>query len=93
MKVDDDLNADLIKTMSNLDKSKLSRFMKFFLEEQQKCLSASNKTSIRYHQMIRRYCLALQAKSAAEYNEICYDGKTRTGLVVLPSQRRLQDCK
>ena len=43
--------------------------------------------------MIRRYCLALQAKSAAEYNEICYDGKTRTGLVVLPSQRRLQDCK
>ena len=41
--------------------------------------------------MIIRYCLALQAKSAAAYNEIRYDEKTGTGFVVLPSQRRLRD--
>ena len=43
--------------------------------------------------MIIRYCLALQAKSAAAYNKIHYDEKTGTGFVVLPSQRRLQDYK
>ena len=36
-------------------------------------------------------CLALQAKSAATYNEIRYDEKSGTGFVELPSQRRLQD--
>ena len=41
--------------------------------------------------MIIRYCLALQAKSAAAYNEIRYDIKTGTGFVVLSSQRRLRD--
>ena len=43
--------------------------------------------------MIIRYCLALQAKSAAAYNEICYDEKSGTGFVVLPSERRLRDYK
>ena len=43
--------------------------------------------------MIIRYCLALQAKSTAAYNEIHYDEKTGTGFVVLPSQRRLRDYK
>ena len=43
--------------------------------------------------MIIRYCLALQAKSAAAYNKIRYDEKTGTGFVVLPSQRRLRDYK
>ena len=43
--------------------------------------------------MIIRYYLALQAKSAAAYNEIRFDEKTRTGFVVLPSQRRLRDYK
>ena len=41
--------------------------------------------------MIIWYCLALQAKSAAAYNEIRFDEKTGTGFVVLPSQRRLRD--
>ena len=93
MKVDDGLSADLIKIMSNVDKSEVSPFMKFFWEEQQKYLNASCKTSIRYHPVIIRYCLALQVKSAAAYNEICYDEKTGTGFVVLPSQRRLRDYK
>ena len=43
--------------------------------------------------MVIRYCLALQAKSGAPYNEIRYDEKTGTGFVVLPSQRRLRDYK
>ena len=43
--------------------------------------------------MIIRYCLALQAKSAAAYNEMRFDEKTGTGFVVLPSQRRLRDYK
>ena len=93
MKVDDGLSADLIKIMSNAEKSEVSPFMKFFWEEQKKYLNVSCKTSIRYHPMIIRYCLALQAKSAAAYNEIRYDEKTGTGFVALPSQRRLRDYK
>ena len=77
--------------MSNAEKSEVSPFMKFFWEEQKKYLNVSCKTSIRYHPMIIRYCLALQAKSAAAYNEIRYDAKTGTGFVVLPSQRRPRD--
>ena len=92
MKVDDGLSADLIKIiMSNVDKSEVSPFMKYFWEEQQKYLNVSCKTSICYHSMIIRYCSALQAKSAAAYNKIHYDEKT--GFVVLPSQRRLRDYK
>ena len=92
MKVDG-LSADLIKIMSNPDKSDVSPFTKFFWEEQQKYLNVSCKTSVRYHPVIIRYCLALQAKSAAAYNEIRYDEKTRTGFVVLPSQRRIWNYK
>ena len=70
VKVDDELSADLIKIMSNADKSEVSPFMKFSWEEQQKYLNISSKTSIRYHLVIIRYCLALQAKSATVHNEI-----------------------
>ena len=65
--------------------------MKFFREEQQKYWNISCKTSIHYHPVIVWYCLALQAKSAAAYNEIRYDEKSGNGFVELPSQRRLQD--
>ena len=90
MRIDDGLSADLIKIISNSDKSEVSLFMKFFWEEQRKYINVSCKTSIRCHPMIIRYCLTLQAKSAAAYNEICFDEKTGTGFVVLPSQRRLR---
>ena len=93
MKVDDRLSADLIKIMSNGDKSEVFPFMKLFWEEQQKYLNVSCKTSVRYHPMIIRYFLALQAKSGAAYDEIHYDEKTGTGFFVLPSQRRLRDYK
>ena len=52
MKVDDGLSADLIKIMSNAEKSEVSPFMKFFREEQKKYLNVSCNTSIRYHPMI-----------------------------------------
>ena len=90
MKGDDGLKADLIKIMSNVDKSELRPFMEFFWEKQ-KCLNVF-WTTTHYHPMIIRYCSALQAKSAAAYNEIPYE-KTGTGFVVLPSQRRLRDYK
>ena len=35
MKINDGLSADLIKIMSNADKSEVSPFVKFFWEEQQ----------------------------------------------------------
>ena len=41
MKVDDGLNVDLIKIMSNVDKSEVSPFMKFFWKEQQKYFNVS----------------------------------------------------
>ena len=44
--------VDLIKIISNTGKSEVSPFMNFFLEEQQKYLNVSCKTSIRYHSMI-----------------------------------------
>ena len=61
MKVDYRLSADLIKIMSNVDNPEVSPFMKLFWEKQQKYLNIFCKTSIHYHPMIIRYCLALQA--------------------------------
>ena len=43
MKIDDGISTDLIKIMSNVDKSEVSPFMKFFWEEQQKYLNVSCK--------------------------------------------------
>ena len=91
MKVNDGLNADLIKIMFHAEKSEVSPFMKLFFVEQRKYLNVSCKRSIGYHPMIIRYCLALQTKSAVAYNEICYDEKIGTSFVVLPSQGRLRD--
>ena len=58
MKIDDGLSADLIKTMSNADKSEVSPFMKPFREKQQKYINISCKTSICYHPM--KICCCIQ---------------------------------
>ena len=60
MNVDDGLTADLIKIMFNAEKSEVIPFLTFFEEELQKYLNVSCKTSIRFHSMIIRCCLALQ---------------------------------
>ena len=78
--------------MSDADQSKVSPFMKFFCEEQQKYLKTSS-SSVRYHPMIIWYCLYLASKSAAVYVDIRYNQKTGTGFLILPSRQRLRDYK
>ena len=90
--VDSNLSEDLVSIMSDTDQTKLSPFMKLFWEEQQKYLKCSS-TTVRYHPMIIRYCLALASKSAAVYDDIRYDQNKGTGFLVLPSRRRLRDYK
>ena len=67
-------------------------FMQLFWDEQQKYRTQS-RNSVRYHPMIIRFCLSLSAKSPAAYEELRYDEKTGTGVLVLPSRRRLRDYK
>ena len=43
--------------------------------------------------MIIRYALNLAAKSPSAYEEIRYDENQGTGILILPSQRRLRDYK
>ena len=67
--------------------------MKLFWEEQQKYISSSSPTSIRYHPMIIKFCLNLAAKSLSTYKDQQYYSTTRTGILVLPSLRTLRDYK
>ena len=91
MEVSAELGGDMVTIMSGADQSKISPFMKFFWEEQQKYLKSSS-TGIRYHPVIFRY-LSIAAKSSAAYNEIRYDEKKGTGSLILPNRRRLRDHK
>jgi len=63
--------------------------MKMFWDEQQKYITTS-KTGVRYHPMVIRFCLALAAKSPSAYDDLRYNNKTDTGILVLPSRRRLK---
>jgi len=65
--VTSDLNDDMVNIMKDADQSKVSPFMKFFWEEQQKYLKSASK-SVRYHPMVIRYCLSLASKSASAFN-------------------------
>ena len=89
--VDDKMNYDLVSIINNTHEN-LPPFMNFFWEEQQKN-KTSNKKRIQYRPAIIQYCLNLQAKSSAMYEEIRYDKSTGTGFLVLPSKRRLRDYK
>ena len=93
VKVDADINNDLINIISKTDQNTIPPFMKLFWEEQQKYLSKPSTKGIRYHPMIICYCLGLAAKSPAVYDEIRFDGKNNTGFVFLPNRRRLRDYK
>ena len=59
--------------------------MKLLSEEQQKCISSSSPTSIRYHPMIIKFYLNLAAKSSSAYKDLPYDSRTGTGILVLSS--------
>ena len=85
------LNKDLVSIMPSVDQSKISLFMKFFLDQQQHYTKASS-TGVHYHPATIRYCLSMHAKSSSAYEDIRYtEKKTGTGFLVLPSQRGLGD--
>ena len=90
--VSQDLSKDLTDIMSGIDQEKIPPFMRLFWEEQQNYLSSS-KTGIRYHPMVIKFFLGLAAKSASAYDEIRYDEKKQTGILILPSRRTLRSYK
>ena len=88
-----DVHKDFVKIFSEHSKKhNISPFMKLFWEEQQKYLSTSKK-GIRYHPMVIKYCLNLASKSPSVYEELRHNEKDGTGVLILPSQRRLRDYK
>ena len=91
--VDPQLNQDLLSLFSGCDEKDMPPFMKLFWEEQQHYISKSESSSIRYHPMVIKFCLALAAKSSSSYSDLRYDSKTGSGILVLPSLRTLRDYK
>ena len=60
-----------------MDNSNIPPFMKLLWEEQQKYINCSSSSSIKYHPMIIKYCLAIVPKSSADYKELQYIPKKR----------------
>ena len=86
IEVDHEMSKDLTNILgSAADKSKMTPFMRLFWEQQQRLFSSSQR-GVRYHPMIIRFCLSLAAKSPS-----CYEELRNSGVLVLPSQRRLKD--
>ena len=75
------------------DQEHVPPFMKLFWEDQQKYLSSSSSSSIRYHPMIIKYCLSFAAKSSSAYSDLRYNSRTGSGVLILPSLRTLRDYK
>ena len=100
MELQQELSKSSLKVTQNLGEDLYGRcrptcippFLKFFWEEQQKYIKCSSR-GIRYHPMIIRFCLSLASKSASAYDDIRYDEKSGTGILILPSRRRLRDYK
>ena len=85
-----DLQVIIQNTFEDASKNReLSPFTKLFLTGQLKYL-VNHPTQTRYHPMIIKYCLALQAKSPAAYEQLRLQ-KDGTGVLVLPSKRTLRD--
>ena len=84
MEIENELSNDFVKILDSAD-TKITPFMKLFWQEQRKLFTRST-TGVHYHPMIIRFCLSLAAKSPSCYEELC-----NSGVLVLPSQRRLKD--
>ena len=82
--VDHELSNDFAKLLSSSN-NEITPFMSLFWQQQQKLFSSS-ATGVRYHPMIIRFCLSLAAKSPS-----CYEELRNSGVLTLPSQRRLKD--
>ena len=81
--VDHELSNDFAKLLSSAN-NEITPFMSLFWQQQQKLFSSS-ATGVRYHPMIIRFCLSLAAKSPS-----CYEELRNSGVLTLPSQRRLK---
>ena len=91
--VSPELSTDFQKIFSQSNAKDVPPFMKLFWQEQQKYITSSSYSSIRYHPMVIKFCLNLAAKSSSAYKDLRYDSKTGTGILVLPSLRTLRDYK
>ena len=91
LEVDSELNSELVDIFKGIAPDKVPPFMKLFWEEQQKYIRASKSSSIRYHPAIIKFCLSIAAKSPAAYNQLRFDEKAGSGVLVLPSHRTLRD--
>ena len=87
------LSEDLYKIFSNADNRKLLPLWNYFGRNKQKYINCSSSSSIKYHPMIIKYCLAIASKSSAGYKELQYDSNKGTGVLFLPSPRTLRDYK
>ena len=75
-KVSSELSSDFQELFWQCNEKEVLSFMKLFWEEQQKYISSSSPTSIRYHPMIIKFCLDLAAKSSSAYKDLQYDSTT-----------------
>ena len=91
--VSPELLTDFQKSFSQSNEKYVPPLMKLFWQEQQKYITLSSPSCIRYHPMIIKFCLNLVAKSPSAYKDFPYDNKTGTGVLVLPSLRTLRDYK
>ena len=83
IEIDNELSDDFTRIIGSA--KQVTPFMNLFWQEQKKLFSR-NSTGVRYHPMIIRFCLSLAAKSPS-----CYEELRNSGVLVLPSQRRLKD--
>ena len=91
--VSPELSTNFQKLFSQSNEKDVPPFMKLFWQEQQKYITLSSPSCIRYHPMIIKFCLNLAAKSSSAYKDLRYDNKTGTGVLVLPILRTLRDYK
>ena len=83
IEIDHELSDDFARIIGSA--KQVTPFMNLFWKEQKKRFSRSS-TGVRYHPMIIQFCLSLAAKSPSTYEEL-----RNSGVLVLPSQRRLKD--
>ena len=88
-----ELPTDFQKLFSQSNEKDVPPFMKLFWQEQQKYITLSITSYIRYHPVIIKFCLNLTAKSSSAYKDLRYDNKRGTGVLVLPSLRPLRNYK
>ena len=91
MAVDSTLNDDLVDIFKGIPDGKVPPFMRLFWEEQQKYIRTNNKSQLRYHPAIIKFCLSIHSKSPSAYKRLRLDDKEGTGVLVLPSERTLRD--